>query len=196
MNSESQSEMSFAVALARIARCAETGALGADGGWFTDGIQSYLGGEPFDHAMRAAWASACRRRRDQALREYARLYPAGISAWAAALQIATELRRYESSAWLRDRNGVGMPPGYLGTPYEFLFTACRANADAGERGMPRSARQLARILNPMDRQSDLRRDPPLPMSKRVTAECIEQETEDVAEKAIAPFERRRKGGRN
>jgi hypothetical protein len=195
MNSESQSEKSFAVALARIARCAETGALGADGNWFTRGIQSYLRGQPFDHAMRAAWSSACRRRRDDALRQFARLYPAGISAWAAAVLTATELRRYESSAWLRDREMVEPPSYYQGTPIGLLYMACRANADAGERGMPTSTKQLARILSGMSGQDTLRHRVPLPMSKPATAECVEQEIGDASAETNPPIERRRKSRR-
>ena len=83
-----------------------------------------------------------------------------------------------------------MPAGYRGTPRGQLYIACRANADAGDRAMPTSARQIARILNPM-----VRRDSPLSMSNGMTAECVEQEIDDVAAKANAPCQRRRKGSR-
>jgi hypothetical protein len=64
----------FAASLARIADQARSGALGGDGEWLAAAFEMHLAGAaPIDQAVKLAFASACRRRRDQALREYARL---------------------------------------------------------------------------------------------------------------------------
>jgi hypothetical protein len=178
----------FANSLQRIAERARSGALGGDGSWLADGIDAHIAGAPIDQAMRLAWASACRARRDDALRALARLYlPPGASPWSVACGLQSQIRRYETSAWLRDREQADMPPGYRETSREQLYTALRANADAGERGMPASTRQLVRIL---------RHDPPLVMSK-TPADCgDEKEIEHhEGENARAFIERRRQTGR-
>jgi hypothetical protein len=180
---------SFAAGLKRIAKHARSGALGDDGAWLADGIEAHVAGAvPIDRALKAAWSSACRYRRDSTLRALAQLYlPPVSSPWSVACSLQSQIRRYETSAWLRDRELANMPPGYCETSREQLYTALRANADAGERGMPVSARQLVRIL---------RHDPPLVMSN-AWAECgDEQEIEHhEAENAGAPTERRRETGR-
>jgi hypothetical protein len=178
----------FAASLKRIAKHARSGAPGDDGNWLADGIEIHVAGAPIDQALKLAWGSACRARRDSALRAFARLYlPPGASPWSVACGLQSQIRRYEAVVWLRDRKRAEMPPGYPGTPYELLFMACRWNADAGERGMPVSARQLVRIL---------RHEPPLVMSK-APAECRdEQEIEHhEGEDAGALAERRRQTGR-
>lgn len=160
----------FVKSISDIARRARFGALGDDGEWLATAIEMFLAGAaPIDHAMNLAWASACRARRDDALRVFVRLcLPAGASAWAASCRLQSEIRRYETSSWRRDRELANMPPGYRGTSREQLYLALRANADAGERGMPISPRQLVRIL---------RHTPPLVMSN-APAECREEpETE-------------------
>jgi hypothetical protein len=174
----------FAASLSRIAKHARSGALGDDGNWLAVGIEIHIAGAPIDQALKLGWASTCRARRDDAIRAFARLYlSTGASPWSVACSLQSQIRRYETNAWLRDRELANMPPGYRETSREQLYTALRANADAGERGMPVSPRQLARIL---------RHEPPLVMSK-APAECRdEQEIEHHEGKSPrAPTERRR-----
>jgi hypothetical protein len=178
----------FDASLSRIAKHARFGALGGDGSWLADGIELHIAGAPIDQALKLAWSSACRARRDDAIRAFARLYlSTGTSAWSVACSLQSQIRRYETSAWLRDREQGDMPPGYRETSREQLYTALTANADAGERGMPMSPRQLVRIL---------RHAPPLVMSK-APAECRDEaETEHhEGENTRAFIERRRQTGR-
>jgi hypothetical protein len=85
----------FAASLKRIAKHARSGALGDDGNWLADGIEIHVAGAPIDQALKLAWGSACRARRDSALRTFARLYlSTGASPWSVACSLQSQIRRY------------------------------------------------------------------------------------------------------
>lgn len=92
------------------------------------------GGEPW-------WKIEARDRRDRTLRALARRFYAGQSVAGQAAAIAVLIRRYESTAWLRDRHACEMPGHYAGTPKALLFHAFHAGVP-----VPSGLRQLRTIL--------------------------------------------------
>ena len=94
------------------------------------GVKPGQGDEPW-------WVVDDRRRRDDAIAEYAfQFQPADLG---------HEIRMYDRGRWRRDRHSADMPPAYVGTPRELLFRAFRANRAVAEE-MPSSPAYLKRVL--------------------------------------------------
>lgn len=98
------------------------------------GLASCRGGMPW-------WKEERVRRRDAALRAWARRLPAELSVGARASEMHTRALRYAASTWRFDRRSDEMPPGYAGTERELLWRAFRSGAP-----MPLGARQLRNII--------------------------------------------------
>lgn len=98
------------------------------------GIRSSRGGVPW-------WMEEAIRKRDRALRALAELHAANQSVNAQARRIYTLATRYAASAWRFDQWLKESPPGYSGTPNEFLWCAFNSGAP-----MPICERQLRNIL--------------------------------------------------
>lgn len=98
------------------------------------GIRSPRGGIPW-------WMEEAIRKRDRALRNLAERHADGQSVSAQAHIIYTLAIRYAASGWRFDRRLNNPPPGYTGTPSEFLWRAFNSGAP-----MPIGERQLRNVL--------------------------------------------------
>jgi hypothetical protein len=98
------------------------------------GIRSSRGGVPW-------WMEEAIRKRDRVLRGLAELYAANRNVSAQARCIYTLTTRYAASAWRFDRSLSESPPGYTGTPSEYLWRAFNSGAP-----MPIGERQLRNVL--------------------------------------------------
>ena len=135
--------------------------LGDDGAWLAQALARYLDEAPhglaLDHAFGLApgpggepwWRTEARQRRDNAIRAMATLHFVGISTHAAAVAIIENARRYEATAWRRDRTLASPPPGYAGTIRAALWLALAT----GER-FPSGWRQITEILDGGSLQSN------------------------------------------
>jgi hypothetical protein len=143
--------------LRRIARRALSGErLGEDSAWLAAAVLRYereaAQGVTLDDAFglsvspgRKHWFKAeARARRDRALIELAHKYFADLPVIRQAEEIRRLIIRYESTAWIRDRNLTAAPAGYIGTPNELLFRAFTA---FGGR-VPSSAKMLVNVFDP------------------------------------------------
>jgi hypothetical protein len=178
----------FAQSIRRIAQRARAGALGADGEWFAAGLETHLVKPdcPLDHAMSLAWGNACRRRRDQGLREYAGRHCRDPILSRQAARLAIEVERYERGNWRHDRLRTEMPKSYIGTPHELLFLAFTENeAITPHRAMPSSVKQLMKII-----LGDNGNDPPIPTSENRVSNTPNEGDRDEGESAPAPAQRR------
>lgn len=137
-------------ALRRLALRLAAGDVGEDGRRVAAGFECYLASAADGVTLEAAlglepgwWVQERRSRRDEALREYARLSP---SETTPAVALASAVSRYAAGQWLRDRQ-TGLKAGLEGTPHARLFEAFSANdADEGGASMPTSVKQMRRIL--------------------------------------------------
>jgi hypothetical protein len=194
-------------ALRRVASRLRAGELGEDGLWLADRLFRYFDEAPSgltigralglerDRGHQSWWAIERRARTNESLRECARKFLANEnSLWACACVLKTLVRQYESGQWLRDRNLAEMPASYRDTPREFLFRACRANAEDGQRAMPTSAKHFESILNHCEDDGNINA---VFISKLAMAKCSrDSEVANVDPKEVSPpVERREQGGR-
>ena len=144
--------------------------LGDDGAWLAEVLAQYLVRAPAGLTLDAAcglalgpggepwWRTEARHRRDDLIREMRRSFFAAQSTHAAAVAITEAARRYEATAWRRDRTLASPPPGYAGTIRAALWLALAT----GER-FPSGWRQITEILDGSNLQSNpsvsLQRDP-------------------------------------
>jgi hypothetical protein len=130
--------------------------LGEDGRWLAGALETFLDPHAVGLSLEQAagisigaggehWRSAMRRAlRDQALRELAHRFFAGLSTARQAAAAHRALRRYESTRWRRvDRYRAEMPQAYIGTADECLFMALRH----GRGRVPLGDSRLREILS-------------------------------------------------
>jgi hypothetical protein len=91
-----------------------------------------------------------RERRDELLRRIATEQYAGVDLRQVVDEIATDIRRYETTQWRFDRRLEAKPPGYA--PHSLRARLFEAFQAAGGR-VPASPKQLRRILKPLFQQS-------------------------------------------
>lgn len=153
-----QNESSAPARLRRIAACAAAGQplTEDDGRWLAERLDRYLAtaadGARLDDALDLTpapgdagwWTVEGRARRDDLIRQIAARHCVG-SVWQRATAIAEAARRYEGTAWPRERNAERPPAGAAGTMRELLFLAFKAHPR-----FPQSARQIRSIIEAND----------------------------------------------
>jgi|SRR5262245_3682775 len=98
------------------------------------GLRMPKGGVPW-------WREEAMRRRDEALRELARLHFPQLSVAAQARRIGELARRYGAASWRFDRALSECPRNLVGTQLEQIWRAFKAGAP-----LPLGERQLRQIL--------------------------------------------------
>jgi hypothetical protein len=84
----------------------------ADGLWFSDVVERFVGGEPFEQALGLDpnWRARARyAERDRLVCEVAAQLAPGVKPWARARRFSLVLARYRACAWSRDRLAATCP---------------------------------------------------------------------------------------